>query len=137
MGQGTAHSYLHPADINGKDSGEKQHLKEEVRHQAHNGEETELLELEQREHDDIMAQTLRSSSLPASTSESVGQWRAEPSQEIKRCCCVLTLRVAEEQAAVPAATPSLPTRRQQRHSPPPPPQEGGKGRCSPYTFQPP
>lgn len=44
-GQGSAQSYLHPANVNGQDSGEKQHLKEEVRHQAHDGKKTELLEL--------------------------------------------------------------------------------------------
>lgn len=56
MGQGSAHSYLHPANVNGQDSGEKQHLKEEVRHQAHDSKETELLELEQiRGHHDLMA----------------------------------------------------------------------------------
>lgn len=36
--------YLHAADVDGQDCGEEQHLEEEVRHQAHNREETELLE---------------------------------------------------------------------------------------------
>lgn len=44
--QGSIHSYLHSANVNGQDGGEKQHLKEEVRHQAHDGKETELLESE-------------------------------------------------------------------------------------------
>lgn len=45
MGQGSGHSYLHPSNVNGQDSGEEQHLQEEVRYQAHDGKETELLEL--------------------------------------------------------------------------------------------
>lgn len=45
-GQGFAHSYLHPTNVDGQDSGEEQHLKEEVRHQTHDGKETELLRLE-------------------------------------------------------------------------------------------
>lgn len=44
-----AHAYLHATNVNGKDSGEKQHLKEEVRHQAHDSKETELLEPEKTE----------------------------------------------------------------------------------------
>lgn len=44
IAQRLSHSYLHTADVNRQDSGEKQHLEEEVRHQAHNGKETELLE---------------------------------------------------------------------------------------------
>lgn len=43
-GRGSAPSYLHPANVNGQDSGEKQHLKEEVRHQPHDSKKTELLE---------------------------------------------------------------------------------------------
>lgn len=51
-----AHSYLHPTNVNGQDSGEEQHLKEEVRHQAHDGKETELLGSEQtRGYHDLMA----------------------------------------------------------------------------------
>lgn len=44
VGQCSAHFYLHPANVNGQDSGEKQHLKEEVRHQAHDGKKAKLLE---------------------------------------------------------------------------------------------
>lgn len=38
------HSYLHTANVNRQDGGEEQHLEEEVRHQAHDGKETELLD---------------------------------------------------------------------------------------------
>lgn len=49
-------SYLHPTNVNGQDSGEEQHLKEEVRHQAHDSKETELLGSEQtRGYHDLMA----------------------------------------------------------------------------------
>lgn len=44
--EGGTRSYLHPANVDGQDGGEKQHLKEEVGHQAHDGKETELLESE-------------------------------------------------------------------------------------------
>ena len=65
VGRGSAHSYLHPANVNGQDSGEKQHLKEEVRYQPHNSKKTELLEKRKCEDCDLRAQHWRTSSLPA------------------------------------------------------------------------
>lgn len=44
MKRGAQSPYLHAANVNGQDSGEEEHLEEEVRHQAHNSEETELLQ---------------------------------------------------------------------------------------------
>lgn len=39
-----SHTYLHSPNVDRQDSGEKEHLEEEVRHQAHNSKEAELLE---------------------------------------------------------------------------------------------
>lgn len=77
MGQGPAHSYLHPTNVNGQDSGEKQHLKEEVRHQPHDSKETELLKPEHtRGTMTLRPSTLEKPSPPAGTSASAGQWQA-------------------------------------------------------------
>lgn len=86
MGQGPAHSYLHPTNVNGQDSGEKQHLKKEVRHQPHDSKETELLEPEHtRGTMTLRPSTLEKPSPPAGTSASAGQWQAGHSGEAYHC----------------------------------------------------
>lgn len=111
MGQGPAHSYLHPTNVNGQDSGEKQHLKEEVRHQPHDSKETELLEPEHtRGTMTLRPSILEKPSPPAGTSASAGQWQAGHSGDKEK---PITEPGSGQGWAVPMA-PCLPTRGQQR-----------------------
>lgn len=82
-----------------------------------------------RGHDDSMAQPLRSSSLPAGTSKSAGQWQAEPHREKGDA-----ESRSSQGEAVPAA-PSLPTRGQQRH--PTPTRGSGRVGALPKPSKPP
>lgn len=117
-GQGFAHSYLHPTNVDGQDSGEEQHLKEEVRHQTHDGKETELLRLERtRGCHDHRAPHPRAAVPWLQASASAGWLVAGGAQQRGKA----SSESRNGQAGAAPAAPFLPTRGQPRPPTPRPP----------------